>query len=63
MRHGQKLSPETAMKIDHGHTDTHVFVAFSIPVKNLLLTLAEVDAFLSAMQESKRMLIEHQAKG
>lgn len=51
------------MQIHHGHTDTHVLVQFSTLVQNLILTPEQADAFIAAVQESKKKLAEYRAKG
>jgi dTDP-4-amino-4,6-dideoxygalactose transaminase len=47
--------------IRHGHTDEHVLVQFPQAVPNLLLSIAQAEAFISAMKDSIEKLKTHQA--
>lgn len=40
------------MKIHHGNSDTHVAVVFDRETKHILMTPAEAEAFIAAMQAS-----------
>lgn len=48
--------------ISHGHTDTHVAVVFSEPVKHCFFTIEEAENFCTAMADSIAKLRAHQAK-
>lgn len=58
----QRGEQPVELKIKHGHTDTHVVVIFGRNIETLGLTPAEADTFIEALQNSKKMLAEHQAK-
>lgn len=49
------------LQIQHGHTDAQVIIKFTRVTDHILLTPAQVDAFISAVQNSKKLLEAHQA--
>jgi hypothetical protein len=50
------------IQIGHGHTDEHVFVQFTRPTNDLVLSIAQAEAFIKAMQESIQRLKVHMEK-
>lgn len=57
---GMTASPQIQqMKIDYGHDGKrHVVIAFSQNVRNLLLTPAQADEMIEAIQNAKKAMAE-----
>jgi hypothetical protein len=50
------------MQIQYGHTDTNVVIQFSQPVTNLTPTIEQARAMCAAIENSVKLLEEHQAQ-
>lgn len=44
------------LQIQHGHTDNQVFIGFTRVVDHILLTPAQAEAFIAAVQNSLKQL-------
>lgn len=53
---------QLALRHNHGHTDTHVVVQFSMQVNNLVFTPDQAREFIKGVERSIEMLTAHQAK-
>lgn len=48
-----------AVTMQHGHSETHVVVILSAPVRDLVLTVEQTDALIASLTNSKEKLLEH----
>lgn len=58
----QKPESQVSLQTQHGHTDTHVVLAFSRAVNNIMLTPEQAERFIEGIRGSMKMLADHQAR-